>query len=121
MCGLPLHNGLPLVFDVPNNQNADLLRIEATGFFINIVHLNEIAIGLCRRYSVYHRLENCSGLEIVQTWAGRSAANGRGCVKTQNPKNRVVNCYKFAWFTYSKVDLRGKPLAKNTFCGTIPH
>ena len=29
-------------------------------------------------------------------------------MKTQNPKNRVVNCYQFSWFTYSKLGLRGK-------------
>ena len=26
------------------------------------------------------------------------AASGRGCVKTQIPKIRVVNCCQFAWF-----------------------
>jgi len=66
---------------------------------------------------------------MAALWAGPEpslpvwlmAAVDRGCVKTQNPKNRVVNCYQFSWFSYSKVGLRGKPLAKNTFFETISH
>ena len=49
------------------------------------------------------------------------AASDPGCVKTQNAKNQVVNYYQFAWFTFSKMSLSGKSLAKNTSFGTIPH
>ena len=43
-----------------------------------------------------------------------SSQFGRGCVKTQIPKIRVVNCYRFAWPFRSKVGYMGKLLAINT-------
>ena len=49
------------------------------------------------------------------------SASGRGCVKTQIPKIRVVNSYKFAWFLGSKVVYMEICRLQILICGAITH